>query len=653
MIDLIKSPRQILMDESGLPQLDTGLLNNTQPNGVQGHATGGAISKNSEMLPHYGIGGTIAGMVEHFLPLAEREANKAKFLEPSKVKDVLYHGTGADIKQFIPSLKTNSTFLSHDPYLASSFAENRSATNNGLPNVMPVHAQIKNPWDYENPDHVKAVVDELNKKEDYFGAPSGMDHEPKLMMGKWSTIENPEIQKIIKELGHDSFYVKEGNKKNIGVYEPNQIKSAIGNRGTYDLNDPDINHAKGGRIDNLSPEDMTAEMIYGGRTPPRFQYDKGGSVAKWAMNEVVPAAEHAINKAKFLDPSVIKNVLYHGTPHIEEAGQDLRSSGISEFNPNQNQIGMIFATKKPEVANGFAGNLGIGAKRAPAVYPVHVQVKNPFNYQNPEHVSRLVDHLYGDTLDKTGKYVAASKLNRGYWEELEKPEIQQAVKDLGHDGMLVNEDGHVNVGVFNPGQIKSAIGNRGTYDPADPNISRATGGPVHMADGKSTTLTGIDPQTLHSNYNDRMHAYMPQDAMHARYAPKQPPPAPPSTLSKVGSFLLNHGLNMGVAGLGAYDAYKGIKENNPEKISGGLGGVATSFMPFPIQAAWELATHHPEASAQQTRDTSYGPLQELMNKKQQNDANNADLWYQSTHKYKPPTSIYALDPYHPSLDNTQ
>ena len=110
---------------------------------------------------------------------------------------------------------------------------------------------------------------------------------------------------------------------------------------------------------------------------------------------------------------------------------------------------------------------------------------------------------------------------------------------------------------------------------------------------------------------------------------------------------------MGVAGLGAYDAYKGIKENNPEKISGGLGGVATSFMPFPIQAAWELATHHPEASAQQTRDTSYGPLQELMNKKQQNDANNADLWYQSTHKYKPPTSIYALDPYHPSLDNTQ
>ena len=177
--------------------------------------------------------------------------------------------------------------------------------------------------------------------------------------------------------------------------------------------------------------------------------------------------------------------------------------------------------------------------------------------------------------------------------------------------------------------------------------------PTHMAEGKSTTLTGMNPQTLYGDHATRMHSYMPQDMMHARYAPKHPPAPPPSMLSKIGSFLLNHGLNAGVAGMGAYDAYNGMKESNPEKTTEGLGSVATSFMPLPIQAAWELATHHPEANAQQTRDTSYGPLQELMNKKQQNDANNADLWYQATHKYTPPTSMYALDPYHPSLDNTQ
>lgn len=32
--------------------------------------------------------------------------------------------------------------------------------------------------------------------------------------------------------------------------EPTQIKSAIGNRGTYDITDPDINKAKGGRVTN-------------------------------------------------------------------------------------------------------------------------------------------------------------------------------------------------------------------------------------------------------------------------------------------------------------------------------------------------------------------------------------------------------------------
>jgi len=29
---------------------------------------------------------------------------------------------------------------------------------------------------------------------------------------------------------------------------PHQIKSAIGNRGTYDINDPDITKARGGRV---------------------------------------------------------------------------------------------------------------------------------------------------------------------------------------------------------------------------------------------------------------------------------------------------------------------------------------------------------------------------------------------------------------------
>jgi hypothetical protein len=47
-------------------------------------------------------------------------------------------------------------------------------------------------------------------------------------------------------MGHDSFYIKERGTKNLGVYDPRRIKSAIGNRGTYDINESDITKKNGG-----------------------------------------------------------------------------------------------------------------------------------------------------------------------------------------------------------------------------------------------------------------------------------------------------------------------------------------------------------------------------------------------------------------------
>jgi hypothetical protein len=47
-------------------------------------------------------------------------------------------------------------------------------------------------------------------------------------------------------MGHDSFYTYELGHKNLGIYDPRKIKSAIGNRGTYDTNEHDITKSKGG-----------------------------------------------------------------------------------------------------------------------------------------------------------------------------------------------------------------------------------------------------------------------------------------------------------------------------------------------------------------------------------------------------------------------
>lgn len=61
--------------------------------------------------------------------------------------------------------------------------------------------------------------------------------------------------------------------------------------------------------------------------------------------------------------------------------------------------------------------------------------------------------------------------------------FQKQAKKLGHDGLIIkNSEGGTEYVVFKPTQIKSAIGNVGTFDPKDPNILRgAIAAPVGAA----------------------------------------------------------------------------------------------------------------------------------------------------------------------------
>jgi hypothetical protein len=94
-------------------------------------------------------------------------------------------------------------------------------------NIMPLYVRAENPFDYENPQHIAQLTqnpDRLDVEEDI----------PRIREGDWNVIEAEDIQELIKDLGFDGFYVKEGGNKNLAVYNPNQIKSATGNRGTFD-----------------------------------------------------------------------------------------------------------------------------------------------------------------------------------------------------------------------------------------------------------------------------------------------------------------------------------------------------------------------------------------------------------------------------------
>jgi len=163
------------------------------------------------------------------MPTHQREANKAKFLEPSKAKERLYHATGADIKEFDESKIKRPYFghgfhLTESPTLANFYADQHKENQN----VMPVHAQIKNPF-------------VMKSMTDWYDVPGNTDKE----RTDW-----------IKSQGYDGIEYPHGapynapheSGKAFVAFHRHQIKSAIGNRGTYDINESDINKAKGGNV---------------------------------------------------------------------------------------------------------------------------------------------------------------------------------------------------------------------------------------------------------------------------------------------------------------------------------------------------------------------------------------------------------------------
>lgn len=136
-----------------------------------------------------------------------------------------YHGTANDISEFTPK-QSGATFISPDAETANGFAsrsqwwKNSHGVDNGSgPNVMPVLVRGKNIFDYENPAHMQSMQDSFSA--------SGQDISNSvdaIGRGDWRAIESPDIQSYIKK-NYDGFHINEEGVKNIGIYDPANIRS--------------------------------------------------------------------------------------------------------------------------------------------------------------------------------------------------------------------------------------------------------------------------------------------------------------------------------------------------------------------------------------------------------------------------------------------
>jgi hypothetical protein len=183
------------------------------------------------------------------------------------------------------------------------------------PNILPVYVRAENPFDFENQNHLEAIR----------SMPGVPVHYQRIRRGEWSAIEEPDVQEAIQKAGFDSFYITEGGRKNLAVYDPNQLKSVTGNIGTYGQREPTINEAK---QFGLTVEEAKAAQ-------------KRGDIRYSLRNTSTPEFKQWLRKSPIVDAVGKPQMMFHGT-----------SLDIEEFIPGQ--TGAIYVSPDPEFAGTFA-----------------------------------------------------------------------------------------------------------------------------------------------------------------------------------------------------------------------------------------------------------------------------------------------------------
>lgn len=157
---------------------------------------------------------------------------------------VVYHGTASNVVQFDPKLAGKvgeytklsrlGTFFAKDPDYASQYADAASGKEGGQ-NVMPVYIHVTNPYETTSSD--------WNRLHD------------RLQSGEI------DLDTIKSELsGYDGIHITgyDDEPDEWAVFSPTQIKSASGNRGTFDPKDPIITHAEGRWQFHTAEQKLTA-----------------------------------------------------------------------------------------------------------------------------------------------------------------------------------------------------------------------------------------------------------------------------------------------------------------------------------------------------------------------------------------------------------
>jgi hypothetical protein len=163
--------------------------------------------------------------------------------------------------------------------------------------------------------------------------------------------------------------------------------------------------------------------------------------------------------SKIVDRRGRPKVMYHGTIPPTVGAEEFIDQGISVF--RRGTGGAIFVSPDERVANTYAGPGG-------SVYPLYIRAENPFDFENPDHVKRVLDIWESNNVGI--RETREQAIAKGKWQLIENVEIQDAIKLAGFDSYYVKETGAKNLALYDPSQLKSAVGNVGEFSPERPEI---------------------------------------------------------------------------------------------------------------------------------------------------------------------------------------
>lgn len=205
----------------------------------------------------------------------------------------------------------------------------------------------------------------------------------------------------------------------------------------------------------------------------------------------------------------VPKIMYHTTLADFEAFEVGRSTVNSgTFGSWETERHAIFVTPDINSSQAYGTRGGVFADGA-NVMPLYIKAENPLD------LTEGVSEEAFSKLEQAGMSPRYILNTLGHWEMFDDDEgrdVVEMIKAAGYDSVIFNDENpdtgesFESWAVFRPEQIKSAIGNVGAFDPANPDIRYSVKPSQHfkdLTDEQKRFLDKIGPERLPQRLSDR------------------------------------------------------------------------------------------------------------------------------------------------------